>query len=53
VGFSRELPAGKVLTRRFMGEDVVVYRTRAGAVRAVRPYCPHLASVFRRAAEGW
>ncbi len=42
VGFSRELPAGKVLTRRFMGEDVVVYRTRAGAVRAVRPYCPHL-----------
>ena len=42
VGFSRELPAGRVITRRFMGEDVVVYRTRAGAVRAVRPYCPHL-----------
>jgi phenylpropionate dioxygenase-like ring-hydroxylating dioxygenase large terminal subunit len=25
-----------------MGEDLVVYRTRAGVVRAVEPYCPHL-----------
>jgi len=25
-----------------MGGDLVVYRTRSGAVLAVRPYCPHL-----------
>ncbi|MFJ3216482.1 Rieske 2Fe-2S domain-containing protein [Kitasatospora sp. NPDC086801] len=39
---SHELKAGKVLTRRLMGEDVVLYRTASGAMRAVRPYCPHL-----------
>jgi phenylpropionate dioxygenase-like ring-hydroxylating dioxygenase large terminal subunit len=39
---SRELAPGKVLTRRFMGEDIVLYRTRDGRSRAVRPYCPHL-----------
>ncbi|MFJ8477010.1 Rieske 2Fe-2S domain-containing protein [Kitasatospora sp. NPDC094011] len=42
LGFSRELPPATVLTRRFMGEDVVLYRTRAGLLRAVHPYCPHL-----------
>lgn len=39
---SRELAPGKVLTRRFMDEDIVLYRTRDGRSRAVRPYCPHL-----------
>jgi nitrite reductase/ring-hydroxylating ferredoxin subunit len=42
VAFSDELAAGRVLRRRLMGEDVVVYRTRAGVVRVVEPYCPHL-----------
>ncbi|MGK5731259.1 Rieske 2Fe-2S domain-containing protein [Streptomyces sp. URMC 124] len=42
VAFRDELPAGKVLTRRLMGEDIVLYRTRSGLVRAVRPFCPHL-----------
>ncbi|WP_404955270.1 aromatic ring-hydroxylating dioxygenase subunit alpha [Streptomyces sp. 147326] len=39
---SRELAPGNVLTRRFTGEDVVLYRTRDGRARAVHPYCPHL-----------
>ncbi|MFD5793360.1 aromatic ring-hydroxylating dioxygenase subunit alpha [Streptomyces diastatochromogenes] len=39
---ARELAPGSVLTRRFMDEDVVLYRTRDGRLRAVRPYCPHL-----------
>ncbi|MFE3187181.1 aromatic ring-hydroxylating dioxygenase subunit alpha [Streptomyces violascens] len=43
---SRELAPGSVLTRRFMGEDVVLYRTRDGRPRAVRPYCPHLGAHF-------
>jgi phenylpropionate dioxygenase-like ring-hydroxylating dioxygenase large terminal subunit len=39
---SRELAPGTVLTRRFMGEDIVLYRTRDGRPRAVHPHCPHL-----------
>ncbi|GAB2965050.1 Rieske 2Fe-2S domain-containing protein [Streptomyces pseudoechinosporeus] len=39
---SRELAPGNVLTRRFMDEDIVLYRTRDGRPRAVHPYCPHL-----------
>lgn len=42
VAFASELRPGTVLRRRFMGEDLVVYRTRAGVVRVVEPYCPHL-----------
>jgi phenylpropionate dioxygenase-like ring-hydroxylating dioxygenase large terminal subunit len=42
VAFADELPPGRLLRRRFMGEDLVVYRTRSGVVRAVEPYCPHL-----------
>ena len=42
VGFSTEWPPGTVRTRPFMGEDLVIYRTRSGKLRASRPYCPHL-----------
>ncbi|MBD0734543.1 Rieske 2Fe-2S domain-containing protein [Streptomyces sp. CBMA29] len=42
VAHSAELTPGTVLTRPLQGEDVVLYRLRDGAVRAVRPYCPHL-----------
>jgi phenylpropionate dioxygenase-like ring-hydroxylating dioxygenase large terminal subunit len=42
VAFADELRPGRVLRRRFMGEDLVVYRTRGGVLRAVDPYCPHL-----------
>jgi len=41
-GLTSELAPGGVLSRPFMGGDLVVYRTRSGAVRAVEPYCPHL-----------
>ncbi|WP_165975326.1 Rieske 2Fe-2S domain-containing protein [Actinomadura rubrisoli] len=42
VAFAGELRPGAVLRRRLMGDDVVLYRTRRGTPRAVRPYCPHL-----------
>jgi phenylpropionate dioxygenase-like ring-hydroxylating dioxygenase large terminal subunit len=42
VALSRELKAGTVLRRRLAGEDIVVYRTRSGLLRVVRPYCPHI-----------
>jgi nitrite reductase/ring-hydroxylating ferredoxin subunit len=41
-GLASELSPGGVLSRPFMGEDLVVYRTRSGIVRAVEPYCAHL-----------
>lgn len=42
VAFCDELPVGRVLTRPFMGESIVLYRTSSGLLRAIRPYCPHL-----------
>ncbi|MGW2597160.1 Rieske 2Fe-2S domain-containing protein [Streptomyces klenkii] len=42
VAFRNELPPQKVLTRRFFGGDIVVYRTRSGQVQARRPFCPHM-----------
>lgn len=42
VAFSSELAPGTVLTRRFFGGEVVVYRSQAGDAVVTRPYCPHL-----------
>ncbi|MFC3453791.1 Rieske 2Fe-2S domain-containing protein [Amycolatopsis speibonae] len=42
VCLSSDLPPGRVVRRRLAGEDIVVYRTRSGLLRVVRPYCPHL-----------
>jgi cholesterol 7-desaturase len=42
VALASELPPGAVLSRPFLGGELVVYRTGSGAVRAVDPYCPHL-----------
>lgn len=42
VASSDEVPRGKTLTRAFMSEDLVIYRTASGEARAVSPYCPHL-----------
>ncbi|WP_443072149.1 Rieske 2Fe-2S domain-containing protein [Streptomyces sp. NBC_01485] len=39
---SRELAPGNALTRRFMDEDIVIYRTLDGRPRAVHPCCPRL-----------
>ncbi|MEW2034170.1 Rieske (2Fe-2S) protein [Streptomyces roseifaciens] len=42
VGFSPEWKPGDVRAVRFMGGDIVVFRTRRGLLRATLPYCPHL-----------
>lgn len=39
---SAELLPGRTLVTRFMGEDLLLYRTVSGVARAVSPYCPHL-----------
>ncbi|MFT4977112.1 MAG: nitrite reductase/ring-hydroxylating ferredoxin subunit [Myxococcota bacterium] len=42
LAFSRELAPGALLTRAFVGGELVVYRTEDGEVRATAPYCPHM-----------
>ncbi|MFI6587600.1 Rieske 2Fe-2S domain-containing protein [Embleya sp. NPDC050493] len=42
VAFSDEVRRGKTARRLLAGEEVLVYRTVGGTIRAVDPYCPHL-----------
>lgn len=42
VAFSQDLRPGKLVTARFMGRDIVIFRTKSGTVRASEAYCPHL-----------
>lgn len=42
AAFSHQLKPGSVLRVPFAGQDLVLYRTRSGLVRAIDPYCPHL-----------
>lgn len=44
--FSDELGRGGLLSRPFMGQDVVVFRTGSGQACAVDAYCPHLGAHF-------
>jgi len=46
VARSRELRRGQVITRRFAGKDVVLYRTEGGEARALAPHCPHMGAHF-------
>ena len=43
---SDELAPGKLLARRFMGQEVTVFRTESGKVHAVDSYCPHMGAHF-------
>ncbi|MWA08351.1 Rieske 2Fe-2S domain-containing protein [Streptomyces sp. BA2] len=42
AGLSRDWVSGAVRTVLFMGEDIVVYRTRDGRLRATKAFCPHM-----------
>lgn len=42
VGFSNELKNGELLTRPFMGKEVIVFRTESGQACVTEPYCPHM-----------
>jgi len=42
LGLSRELGPGQIANRRFMGEDIVVFRTKSGVPAVMEAYCPHL-----------
>jgi len=42
LGESSELGHGKVLPKKIMGKDLVIFRTHSGIVSALDAYCPHL-----------
>lgn len=42
IATADEIEPGGVVTKPFMGKDVVLYRTKSGLLRAIEPYCPHL-----------
>lgn len=46
LGFSDELKPGQLLSRAFMGQDVIVYRTSSGIACAADAFCPHLGAHF-------
>jgi cholesterol 7-desaturase len=44
--FSAEVRSGSLLTRTFMGRDLVLFRTQSGEACAADAYCPHLGAHF-------
>jgi len=46
VSLSDELKLGDVKPMKFMGEDVVLYRTQSGIANLIGAYCPHLGAHF-------
>ncbi len=46
VGMISELPVGGILSRQFMGHDLVIFRTKSGQACAMDAYCPHLGAHF-------
>lgn len=42
LAVSDELARGRVLTRQFMGQEIVLFRTESGVPCAVEAYCAHL-----------
>lgn len=42
VAWSKDLVDGEVKRTRYFGEELVLFRTRSGEVKALDAYCPHL-----------
>jgi phenylpropionate dioxygenase-like ring-hydroxylating dioxygenase large terminal subunit len=49
VATGREVPAGRVVARRYFGRELVIWRTRSGALRVSGAFCPHLGAHLGRA----
>lgn len=42
AAFSHELKKGKVISKTFMGQEIVIFRTQGGVASALDAHCPHL-----------
>ena len=45
---SAEIKPRAVITRRFVGQDLVLFRTEEGRVVVIDPYCPHMGAHLGR-----
>lgn len=46
VEISQKLQKGKLVHKKFMGQDIVVYRTETGEACVIDAYCPHMGAHF-------
>lgn len=46
LSFSNELAPGRILARKFMGQDLVAFRTERGRVAVTDAFCPHMGAHF-------
>lgn len=46
LAVSADIAAGRLVTKHFAGEDMVLYRTASGKLNAVHAYCPHMGAHF-------
>jgi nitrite reductase/ring-hydroxylating ferredoxin subunit len=46
VGFTDELDREQLITRKFMGQEIVLYRTGSGQICVIDPFCAHLGAHF-------
>lgn len=43
---SDEVKNGAIVTRRFAGKDILLFRTESGRLAITEPYCPHMGGHF-------
>jgi nitrite reductase/ring-hydroxylating ferredoxin subunit len=46
VGSSSAMAPGQLMTRKFFGHEVVIFRSQTGQVSVVDAYCPHMGAHF-------
>ncbi|MCB9033648.1 MAG: Rieske (2Fe-2S) protein [Chitinophagales bacterium] len=46
VALSEELKQGEIITRQFVGKEIVIYRTESGKAVVAEAYCPHMGGHF-------
>lgn len=46
VEISKKLPKGQLVRKRFMGQEIVVFRTEDGEACVIDAYCPHMGAHF-------
>jgi nitrite reductase/ring-hydroxylating ferredoxin subunit len=46
VAESKEIAAGQIITRKFSGHDIVIYRTASGMISIADAFCPHMGAHF-------
>lgn len=42
VAHSHEIKNGQIITKRFAGKDILLFRTESGKLAITEPYCPHM-----------